>query len=522
MALGSYPQNTVAAEISKYMGNAVQLSSIWGSIIYNVKASPYLAKGDGTTNDTASIQAAVTDAAVNGGIVFFPPGTYTTGNQTIPINVTMEFANGSKLSINSGAIVTINGFIQAGAYSIFSGSGTVTYAALNEQVFPEWWGAKGDGVTNDSAAIQSAINASRTIQFRAVTYYIGTQINIPQNKFVELLSAGYRQTKFLISPNIVGFKYLRDSTVGGSVVTFEGIEFTESGLGKTSKAVYFYGTYSGSQGAETAKYDDNWLRMYDCSFYGFYHGVEMSYCGQCYFVRCYGQANTTVYFLNRDASFVNWLSCMNLNNDTFIYADDTIADAVSNGLNIQNCQSVFSNKADVRILGWQSVYIHGGGGFDLGGTGDTNSVYLGKCMDINIDGMWISANHSTNRNCIFLDDCHSVAITNNSIVNAGAAGIRVSRSVAKNCAVTITGNKMDGNTQNDILLASNVIGAVVMGNKILSSPSRTGTNYEIYANTGGTDYCIIKNNTMKGVSYTISSGTNSIVNENLFGLPYIG
>lgn len=44
---------------------------------YNVKASPYGAVGDGTTDDTASVQAAI-DAAdtAGGGVVLFPPGTY--------------------------------------------------------------------------------------------------------------------------------------------------------------------------------------------------------------------------------------------------------------------------------------------------------------------------------------------------------------------------------------------------------------------------------------------------------------
>jgi hypothetical protein len=43
---------------------------------FNVKNSPYLAQGNGTTNDTAAIQAAITDAQAAGGIVFFPQGNY--------------------------------------------------------------------------------------------------------------------------------------------------------------------------------------------------------------------------------------------------------------------------------------------------------------------------------------------------------------------------------------------------------------------------------------------------------------
>lgn len=45
-----------------------------GGQVFNVKA--YGATGNGTTDDTAAIQAAITAAVVTGGTVFFPPGTY--------------------------------------------------------------------------------------------------------------------------------------------------------------------------------------------------------------------------------------------------------------------------------------------------------------------------------------------------------------------------------------------------------------------------------------------------------------
>lgn len=43
---------------------------------YNVKASPYGAAGNGSTDDTAAVQSALSDASTNGGTVVFPPGTY--------------------------------------------------------------------------------------------------------------------------------------------------------------------------------------------------------------------------------------------------------------------------------------------------------------------------------------------------------------------------------------------------------------------------------------------------------------
>lgn len=47
-----------------------------GSDYINVKDSPYNAKGDGVTDDSAAIQAALTYATTNGGTVFFPSGSY--------------------------------------------------------------------------------------------------------------------------------------------------------------------------------------------------------------------------------------------------------------------------------------------------------------------------------------------------------------------------------------------------------------------------------------------------------------
>lgn len=62
-------------------------------LVINVKDSAYGAKGDGSTDDTAAITAALSAAnTAGGGIVFFPPGTYITGNQTLIASVLISGA----------------------------------------------------------------------------------------------------------------------------------------------------------------------------------------------------------------------------------------------------------------------------------------------------------------------------------------------------------------------------------------------------------------------------------------------
>lgn len=56
----------------------------------NVKAPPYSAQGDDSNDDTTAINDACTAAATNGGIVFFPPGTY---------RVTSAISAGYKVSL---------------------------------------------------------------------------------------------------------------------------------------------------------------------------------------------------------------------------------------------------------------------------------------------------------------------------------------------------------------------------------------------------------------------------------------
>mgnify|MGYP001404285004 CR=1 FL=1 len=189
--------NQVSEDIYRQAVNAAVNRKIFGKGFFWVTV--YGAKGDGIADDSAKISDTVNAADNEGGVVVFPPGTYRIGsNLTIPSNVTLWFMNGAKLSIDSGITVTINGPIDAGLYQIFSGSGSVIInSSTNKEVFPQWFGAKGDGVTDDTNAIQNAMNSisgSRgTLLIPKGIYVVSGTLNLTASHF-RIIGTGYGST----------------------------------------------------------------------------------------------------------------------------------------------------------------------------------------------------------------------------------------------------------------------------------------------------------------------------------------
>jgi hypothetical protein len=84
IAPGSYTEQVSGFGIATFTRPFSSLSS--AKQVYNVK--DYGAAGDGSTSDTAAVQAAIT--AANGGIVYFPSGTYLVGSLSLPSGTTLQ------------------------------------------------------------------------------------------------------------------------------------------------------------------------------------------------------------------------------------------------------------------------------------------------------------------------------------------------------------------------------------------------------------------------------------------------
>lgn len=103
---------------------------------------------------------AVVDFSSNTVLKKMPIGTW-------PIVVNTTFSNyieippGCIFSVATGVTLTFSKGIGAGLYQIFSwtGTGKVKFAEASSQVdlYPEWWGAVGDAVTDDVAALDAVV-----------------------------------------------------------------------------------------------------------------------------------------------------------------------------------------------------------------------------------------------------------------------------------------------------------------------------------------------------------------------------
>ena len=133
--------------------------------------------GDPATH--GSLAWVLAQVGANHAEVVLPGGhTYVVAtNLVVPENVTLLVGRGAVLDVALNATLTIDCDLRAGAQAMFSGAGTVTGRLAGRAALPQWWGARGDGITDDSAAIDKAL-AFPAVHFPAGTYLVSQPLTL--------------------------------------------------------------------------------------------------------------------------------------------------------------------------------------------------------------------------------------------------------------------------------------------------------------------------------------------------------
>ena len=84
-------------------------------------------------------------------------------------NVTFKIVPGAVISHGTYTI-TFPNISESGRWQIYSGTGAITFAQIDNPVMPEWWGAKADGVTDSTYALNAAAIASQSGSLAGGTY----------------------------------------------------------------------------------------------------------------------------------------------------------------------------------------------------------------------------------------------------------------------------------------------------------------------------------------------------------------
>lgn len=379
------------------------------------------------------------------------------------------------------------------------------------------YGATGDGVTNDSSAIQSALNVGGTVYFPSGLYSVGTTLNVPANTEVILaedatLKAAVGLTGPILYVNAVSNVKVTGGTIdgNGSVASLStyGIHVYDSSYVNISNCVVknaksvnvrIEGPSSGSVSSD--------ISVTNCEITG-----------------SLGVGFTPTY-----SSYVLFSNNKVINNVTGftsgeVFNMNIVGNTFHNNAN-DGC-AVGNNCSYVTVVGNTSSY-NGAEGINIDGV--NHGVIVGNTSVANLIGIAVwnrspgtplagrnvvsgnSISTCTQYGIVLADSQNNCVIEANSINACGYEGIYVNE-----CSYGVIAN----NTVNENALHGiSLVGGI--GVKIDSNYCSENGGNGVFVSAGtGVGRVTISNNTLKGNStygiYDQSNGSENVINGNIF------
>ncbi len=352
---------------------------------------------------------------------------------TLPINVTLYFTGGR---IDKAASIDGNNTkIQAGMMQIFDAATVTGFTGtwIIDRVYPQWWGAIGDGIADDELAIQSALNFGGVVCLVDGTYNIG-DISILKNKTHLILNnkAIIQSTK---SFTTAIFVQGNDCIIEGGTLFMPPV-FNVTNTEWTYASIHVSGTNTRIIGVTI----DNVQKV----------GIGFKNTNNCYVRNCIINGNFSSY---TGTSFGHYGIAYDPGGlgGTFVATNNTIQSCV-NGIFVNN-YGVSAEVPGILITGniikncfKHAINCNGGEGQIIN---DNQLYYCGKAISTK---------------------CDRGAVVNDNMIYLGYEGIVLSDNVGifliDPVNVVCTGNNIIGNGENDdaVVVLTNVDEDIISGN----------------------------------------------------------
>lgn len=355
------------------------------------------------------------------------------------------------------------------------------------------YGAVGDGSTDDTTAIQNALDANSDIYFPTGNYVVSSTLTVPSFRRLE---GGPNAVIWVASGGLVDVLKV---PVDSSNVVFRGINVNGNGSG-TANAFHIYGSMV-------------WLET--CTTFGLNYGLVSE--GPLLFVsNCYFRGNNGVWLLDHTAEvrgFINTVCSVNMGTSGNPFKISGVA-----GLRVTGCDLMGGSSALLvqpgqgqfaTAMEFVNTY------FDQGSQVSAlfDSTTGGYVQRAKLTNCWATGSASGHGLRLLGSNTQGVQINNCNMYGNALSGISIE---ANGCIVN--GCSIAGNGQSGVSVNSGV-GDFVISNNIIGPYGGFGSNvFGIYINSGNGGNFAVTGNVLTGNKsaplVNASTGANMIIANN--------
>lgn len=188
-----FPSAGVIANVDGAFGYAAQSPQQLNSVTLSpidvpVYPQTFDAVGDGITDDTAAFTSAIAAANSGNEVLNIPPGTYKL-TASLAFTCKVQMADGARLDPTAGTLTFTNSFIApiSRVFNVGTGGSIVFGTGFRTpMVYPQWFGAVGDGVNDDTAAVVATFAAlkQKNHVVSGTPAYMGTRVHFPSGRYL--------------------------------------------------------------------------------------------------------------------------------------------------------------------------------------------------------------------------------------------------------------------------------------------------------------------------------------------------